>query len=178
MHPNTRIEVVIEDIKPYSVLHTTDRERQLILDTLDDQIEQIRVSGSFGERWLALLIELRETLVESSSTLRLDVDEHDRLCSVLRGTNTGGFLARRLSESAPECDFCDERGYVQIRVDGSEPWTVCADCQAALVSADGYRLLQWVDPEITVDSEITIEWPDQPDETSPSQSTLEQYDQS
>lgn len=178
MEPNVPIRVIIEDIEPYSVLHTTDQERQLILDALDDQIEQIRFSESFGERWLTLLTELRETVVESSSTLRLDVGEHDRLCSVLRGTNTGRFLVRRLGESEPECDLCDERGYVQIRVDGSDPWTICTDCKAALVSADGYRLLQWIDPEITADSEITIEWPDQNDETSLSQSTLEQYAQS
>lgn len=121
MQPNKPISVIIEDIEPYSVLHTTDQERQLILDTLDNQIEQISASESFGERWLTLLTELRETVAESSSALRLDVGEHDRLCSVLHGADTGEFLVRRLDESAPGCDLCDRRGYVQIRVDGSEP---------------------------------------------------------
>lgn len=176
MQPNAPIRVVIEDINPYSVLHTTDQERQLILDTLDDEIEQIRASESFGERWLTLLTELRETVVESSSTLRLAVDEHDRLCSVLRGADTGKFLVSRLGESAPGCDLCDERGYVQIRVDGSEPWTICTDCKAALVSADGYRLLQWIDSKITSETDIIIEWPTKTTEDPPSQVTLERYD--
>jgi len=50
MQPNEPISVVIEDIEPYSVPHTTDQERQLILDTLDDQTEQISASESFGEK--------------------------------------------------------------------------------------------------------------------------------
>jgi hypothetical protein len=105
------------------------------------------------------LTELRETVAESSSTLRLDVGEHDRLCSVLHEADTGEFLVRRLDESAPGCDLCDKRGYVQIRVDGSEPWTICADYKAALVSTDNYRLFQRIDSEITSETDVTIEWP-------------------
>lgn len=176
MQPNEPISVVIEDIEPYSVLHTTDQERQLILDTLDDQIEQISASESFGERWLTLLTELRETVAESSSALRLDVGEHDRLCSVLHGADTGEFLVRRLDESAPGCDLCDKRGYVQIRVDGSEPWTICTDYKAALVSTDDYRLLQCIDSEITSETDVIIEWPTKNTEDPPSQVTLERYD--
>lgn len=165
--------VHFEDIQPYSVLHVTPREKQNILDGLDDAITERR--NSERDRKTEHLTDLREQITQSSYTLRLGVGEHDRLKHALQNRERGGIFASRLRNAEPECANCDLSGFMQVRVDGGGPWTLCADCKSALQSSHGPYVLEELDPAFDSVSEISFTWPEKTDSPSFEQMSLVDY---
>lgn len=169
MQPKDHATVTIEDITPYSVIHLQEREKQHVLALIDEDIERSSAADSVPERRVSMLRDLRQTIADTSPTLRLTVGEHDRLRTVLRGAASGNATHKRLRDAEPECDWCDESGYMQLRVDDSDPWTICTDCKTAVLNAHAHHLLQWIDGRITADTELTYDWPTQDDTTATNQ---------
>lgn len=171
----TEIIVAIEDLAPYSSIHLTPQDQDVLTDAITERIERQTDTTPSNPSLIDALAELHEVVQQSAATLRLDVGQHDRLRTALRESSTGAYLASRLRRAEPDCYFgCEASGYQQIRIDDSVPYTICADCKAALMSADGFRLLQRIDPEVTADHEIITQHPDQGKETI-IQTALDEY---
>lgn len=165
--PTPKVTVSIADLDPYSTLHVCPQEKQTILDALDERLDDLADNHSEDDPRYESVASLRATVQQASTTLRLSVGEHDRLVSALEWSSAEASL-RRLQNAEPECDVgCAASGYQQIQIDDGDIYTVCNDCKAAIVSSsDRVPVLRQLDPRITPEHDVTIEWPD-PEELNP-----------
>jgi hypothetical protein len=150
--------VAIADLDPYSKLHIAPPEKRTILDAVNERLDRLSDEHAENDPMYESITSLRATVQQVSSTLRLSVEEHDRLKTVLR-TSSAEAPLRRLQRAEPECDVgCDKTGYQRIQIDDGDIYTVCNDCKAAIVSSgDRVPVLRQLDPRITSDHDVRIE---------------------
>ncbi|WP_154018249.1 hypothetical protein [Halolamina sediminis] len=159
--PAPEVTVSIADLNPYSTLHMCPQEKRSILEALDERLDDLGDNHSEDDPRYESVADLRATVQQASLTLRLSVEEHDRLVRELRWSSAEASL-RRLRNAEPECTVgCAESGYQRIQIDDGDVYTVCNDCKAAIVGpGDSVPVLRQLDPRITAEHDVTIEWPE------------------
>ena len=174
--PAPEVTVSIAGLNPYSTLHMCPQEKRSILEALDERLDDLGDNHSEDDPRYESVADLRATVQQASSTLRLSVEEHDRLVRELRWSSAEAAL-RRLRNAEPECAVgCATSGYQRIQIDDGDVYTVCNDCKAAIVGpGDRVPVLRQLDPRITAEHDVTIEWPDEANFEESEQTALDEF---